>query len=135
MLLMHRMVAAGGVCSGFLVKEDVLVTAGQCCTEKNEKDLRIVFGFRMSDASNAVTRFSNECIYNGVEIIRKVYNPRGNLKDWDLIRLDRKVNDRPIVGMAEQPVTYEQPVYSIGHPPGLPMKVASGIVVRDPADL
>jgi hypothetical protein len=123
-------VAAGHLFSGFLVKEDVIATAGHCVDENNVTSTRIVFGFRMKDSAAAVTRVPNESIYKGVKIIRRYYNRMGNRSDWALVQLDRKVKGRQVVKFPGTEISTRQPVYVIGHPCGLPLKCAAGAEVR-----
>ncbi|NIM14496.1 MAG: trypsin-like serine protease [Candidatus Aminicenantes bacterium] len=123
-------VAAGHLFSGFLVKEDVIATAGHCVNENNVKSIRIVFGFRMKDAATAVTRVPNKDIYKGVKIIHRYHNRMGNGSDWALVQLDRNVKGRQVVKFPETEISTCQPVYVIGHPCGLPLKYSAGAEVR-----
>jgi hypothetical protein len=124
-------IAAGRLFTGFLVRDDVIATAGQCTNERNVKDLRIVFGFKMIDSSTPMTKVPNENVYKGVKIIDRVYNPNGNMSDWALVKLDRKVLEQSIAPLSRQDISVDQPLYVIGHPVGLPLKYAPGAWVRD----
>jgi hypothetical protein len=126
----HQPIAVGWLCTGFLVKEDVIATAAHCADENNVKDLRIVFGFIMSGPSTPVTQVPNKNIYKGVKIIHRVYNPLGNGSDWALVELDRKVVGKPVVKLFEKAIYRNQPVYIFGHPCGLPLKYSAGARVR-----
>ncbi len=123
-------VGAGHLFSGFLVRDDMIATAGHCVDEKNVTDIRILFGFRMKDASTSVTRVPNTDVYKGVRIIRRYYNRRGNGADWALVKLDRKVTGRRAVKLPGTVIFRRQPVYVLGHPCGLPLKYAAGAEVR-----
>jgi hypothetical protein len=127
-------ISAGRLCTGFLVKEDVIATAGHCADKKGVIELRIVFGFKMLGRSTPVTWISNENIYKGLKIIHRVYDPKGNGSDWALIKLDRKVEEHPLVKLSEKAIYLDQSVYILGHPCGLPLKYASGAQVRDITD-
>ncbi len=127
----HQQPAAAGLLyTGFLVKEDIIATAAHCTYERNVTDLRIVFGFKMSDPFNPVTRVSDENIYKGVEIIHRVYDRKGSGADWALVRLDRKVEGQEIAKLSKNSIFCGQPVYVIGHPNGLPLKYSAGARVR-----
>jgi hypothetical protein len=130
----NQPIAAGRLCTGFLVKEDVIATAGHCADEKNLTDLRIVFGFKMLGLSTPVTWIPNENIYKGLQIIHRIYDPKGSGSDWALIKLDRKVVGHLVVNLSKKPIYLTQPVYILGHPCGLPLKYASGAQVRDITD-
>jgi hypothetical protein len=130
----NQPIAAGRLCTGFLVKEDIIATAGHCAHEKNVTELRIVFGFKMLGLSTPVTWIPHENIYKGIKIIHRVYDPKGSGADWELIKLDRKVKDHPLVKLSEKAIYLNQPVYILGHPCGLPLKYASGAQVRGITD-
>lgn len=121
-------IGAGHMCTGILVGEDVVLTAAHFAKEKNAADLRFVFDFVMQDSITPITTVPNENIYKGVAILNRVHNPDN---DWALVKLDRKVLDRKIVSLSEQEVFYEQPVYVIGHPCGLPIKFSPGVYVDE----
>ncbi|UCH94637.1 MAG: trypsin-like peptidase domain-containing protein [Candidatus Aminicenantes bacterium] len=123
-------IAAGHLFTGFLVKEDVIATAGHCVDENNVTSTRIVFGFRMKNSAAAVTRVPDEDIYKGVKIIHRYHNRMGNGSDWALVQLDRKVKGRQVVKFPGTEISTRQPVYVIGHPCGLPLKYAAGAEVR-----
>ncbi len=127
----HQPIAAGRLCTGFLVKEDIIATAGHCANENNVKDLRIVFGFKMLGLSTPVTWIPNENIYKGVKIIRRVYNCTSNGSDWALVKLDRKIEGRAVAKLSKKSIFYDQPVYIIGYPVGLPLKYSPGASVGD----
>jgi len=123
-------VAAGRVCTGFLVKKNVIATAGHCACENTVTDLRIVFGYKMSNPYTPVTQVSNDNIYKGVKIIHKVLNREVNRSDWALVQLDREVEGQEVVMLSKDEIPCEQPVYVMGHPSGLPLKYAPGAKVR-----
>jgi hypothetical protein len=126
----NQPISAGRLCTGFLVKDDVIATAGHCADENNVTKLRFVFGFKMLGLSTPVTWIPHENIYKGVKIIHRVCDPKGKGPDWELIKLDRKVKDHPPVKLSEKPIYLDQPVYILGHPCGLPLKYTSGAQVR-----
>ncbi len=127
----HQPISAGWLCTGFLVGDDIIATAGHCANEKNVKKLRILFDYKMSPEGKPVTQVANQHIYKGMEIVAGVYSTKENGRDWALIRLDRKVRGRQAVRLSKQHLCYDQPVYVIGHPAGLPLKVAPGAQIRE----
>ena len=130
----NQPIAAGRLCTGFLVKNDVIATAGHCTDESSVAELRIVFGFHMLNPFTPVTRVPYMNIYKGAKIIHRVYDPKGKGPDWELIKLDRKVEGHPLVKLSEKPIVLDQPVYILGHPCGLPLKYSSGAQVRGITD-
>jgi hypothetical protein len=122
-------VAAGSICTGFLVKEDIIATAGHCVNEENVTDLRVVFGFRMVDSTEPVTQIPGEDIYRGVKIIGRACHPDEG--DWVLVQLDRKVKEQAVLKLAKNEVDDDQEIYVFGHPLGLPLKYSEGAYVVD----
>jgi len=126
-------VAAGRVCTGFLVKKDVIATAAHCVLGYALRDLCFVFGYKMLDPCTAVTQVPNENIYKGNKIIACAYLPMGmgnHRTDWALVQLDREVEGREAVTLSKDEIASEQPVYVMGYPSGLPLKYAPGAKVR-----
>ncbi len=122
-------VAAGKLCTGFLVADDVLATAGHCANEENLAGLRVVFGYKMLGCATPVTRVPDTYVYKATELIHRVYDPYGNGADWALVKLDRKVEGQTIAKLSEKDLFCETPVYVLGHPLGLPLKYAPNAYV------
>ncbi len=118
----HQPIVAGRLCTGFLIKPDVIATAGHCADEKNVKNLCFVFGYEMKQADYPVTQVPDRDIYHGVEILQRVYNPMGNGTDWALVKLDRNVSNRETLSLATTDIHPSQGVYVLGYPSGLPLK-------------
>jgi hypothetical protein len=121
----------GCFCSGFLVRPDVVATAGHCVEDKADlAQMRFVFGFRMKNADTVNTTFGEDDFYEGVEVIgRKLTDTR---TDWALVRLDRPVVGRsPVSFRTAGKISADQTLFVIGHPCGLPLKCADGARVRD----
>jgi trypsin-like peptidase len=120
-----------GFCSGFLVAPQVMATAGHCVeTSSDCGDTAFVFGFKMADATTPVLTFPAAQVYFCSGIIAS-YHP-DDLADWALIRLDRQVPDHaplPIRRLGK--IQNNQNIFVIGHPLGLPAKLADGAWVRD----
>ena len=123
----------GAFCSGFLVAPDVVVTAGHCVDPPNTPpvtDIRFVFGFRMKSATEPPGPIPNGEIYKGQKLLGKQLTQAG--LDWAVVRLDRRVTGhRPAPVRRRRRVGRDAPVHVIGHPVGLPAKLAGGAIVRD----
>jgi hypothetical protein len=120
----------GAFCSGFLVAPDIIATAGHCVNSSNVTNIRFVFGFRMLNASTAQTVISNTEIYRGVNLIGRQEVDDG--ADWALVRIDRPVLNHRIAQIRRTgKITDNQAVHVIGHPSGLPTKVAGNATVRN----
>lgn len=130
----NQPVTAGFTCTGVLVAPDVIATAAHFADEKNVKKLLFIFGYIMTDAVSPVTVFAEKDIYRGVGILgwkRDARGPESTGSDWTLVKLDRKVTGQKSATLSKRNLFYEQPVYTIGYPCGLPLKVAPGIVVQN----
>lgn len=127
----NQPIAAGSLCTGFLVTDDMIVTAAHFVEGRTVTNLRIVFGFKMLDSSTPAIQVSNDNIYKGVKIPQIVYRSRMEDRvDWALVKLDRKVVGQSIATLSRKKVFRGQPIYVIGHPVGLPMKYAPGASVE-----
>lgn len=125
----HQSVVAGSMCTGFLVKEDVIATAAHFANESNVKALRFVFGYQLEEPYAQVDKFSNKNIYKGVDIIGRFLNRSGTVSDWALVRLDRNVEGQRVASLSKKEIFCDQPIYVIGHPMGLALKYAPGACV------
>lgn len=116
------------VCTGFLVAPDVLVTAGHCVESVEDcENFNWVFGY-----TDGLTSVPKDSVYGCKEVIKqKLEETKFTIRDYAVIRLDRKVTGR-------SPLKYRKfgrPVigtdlYVIGHPSGLPLKITDGAQVK-----
>lgn len=113
-------------CSGFLAGENIIATAGHCVNSGNLPNVRFVFGFVMTDASNAVTLLNADQVYRGSAVLG--YQNSGDF-DYSVVQLDRVVTAPgacPLPIRREGTVPLGTNIGVIGHPSGLPMKIAFG---------
>lgn len=126
----------GGWCSGFLVGSDVIVTAGHCGeTESEIQGTSYVFGFRVeSEDDPGTTVFNKNQVYFGKELIAHELSDTG---DYAIVRVDRKIEApgaKPLPVRASGAIGLGQNIGVIGHPSGLPVKIAFGpntVIMRD----
>lgn len=124
-------IAAGRLCTGFLVEEDIIATAGHFADESNVTDLRIIFDYRMEAPDAPVIRTAENNIYKGVKIISRVKRSLSDGgSDWALVKLDREVEGQTTVMLSAGPAVPGQSIYVLGHPCGLPLKYAPGASVH-----
>ncbi|MCL3860432.1 trypsin-like peptidase domain-containing protein [Actinotalea sp. K2] len=117
-------------CSGFLAGPDVVVTAGHCIVPASFSDVRIVFGYQMLNATTAATRIAGTEIYRVSAVLGHSLGAGGN--DWAVVRLDRTVpNHSPLPVRTSGKIPDGETVHVIGHPSGLPKKIAGNARVRD----
>ena len=116
-------------CSGFfLVSEDLIITAGHCVP--NEFDCqrtRFVFDYAKTSPEQSQFSVPQSSVYKCDELIDSQRSP----KDFAVIRLNRPVQDRTPLNVRRQgQLTRGHQVMLIGHPMGLPSKIADGGFVQ-----
>ena len=120
-------------CSGFLVGPDLLVTAGHCVTsERDCENFKWVFDYNHKENDENLASFEvpSTSVYSCEKVISQDLD-RGTMNDFALIKLDRTVNDRtPLEYRKEGEVELNTSLVVIGHPSGLPTKIADGAWVR-----
>ncbi|MGD8406521.1 MAG: serine protease [Anaerolineales bacterium] len=121
---------APGYCTGFLVGEDILVTAGHCLEKVPCADTSIVFGFQM-ETVDSVAALTTENVFKCTGIIAQVLPTQDTqYLDYAIIKLDRPAAGRAALDYAiEDSLTAQNNVAVLGHPSGLPMKIASDAFV------
>lgn len=113
-------------CTGFMVDDDIIATAGHCFSAGNLGSVRFIFGFVMENATTPVLTVPAEQVYLGVEILGRAL--AGN-QDYSIIRVDRPIVAEgavPFKIRREGEVSAGALVGVIGHPAGLPLKLAFG---------
>ncbi|MBT4791167.1 MAG: trypsin-like serine protease [Halobacteriovoraceae bacterium] len=118
-------------CSGFLVGEDLLVTAGHCMQRQSDcNNNKWVFDYKIESKAKASISVSESSVYSCKKIINQVLN-NSNQDDFAIIQLDRKVTGRRVLDYRRSgKIKKNQDIVVIGHPTGLPTKIADGAVVR-----
>jgi V8-like Glu-specific endopeptidase len=114
-------------CSGFLVAPDVLVTAGHCVTNQYDcQNYSWVF-----DYVKGTEKISKKNVYKCKKIIsRKQTMGIFATKDYAVIKLDRIAENRtPLKFRKKGSVKTGDELVVIGHPSGLPLKIADGAEV------
>lgn len=115
-------------CTGFLIAPDVLITAGHCVeTEFQCRNSSWVFGFK-----EGVERLPHRDVYRCQEIITQGFSLLSFItKDYAMLKLDRPVEGRrPLPIRTSGRARIGDPLAVIGHPSGLPLKVADEASVR-----
>ena len=118
-------------CSGFLVDKNKIVTAGHCVTSlSNCKSNSWVFDYKVdySDQSKVIVKKSK--VYKCKSIISRSLDS-STQNDYALIELTEEVTDRkPLKFRKTGKAKVGDKLVVIGHPSGLPTKIADGATVR-----
>lgn len=119
------------VCTGFLIAPDVIATAGHCVAKSGDcRNYKWAFDFKIANPTDTSVFIPKNNVYNCKSIIATV-NSSSTKDDYAIIRLDRKVLDRaPLEIRKTGKIADNTAIILIGHPKGLPMKIAGGANVR-----
>jgi V8-like Glu-specific endopeptidase len=122
------------VCSGFLVGPDLLVTAGHCIQNQEDcNETSWVFDYKLQPKTNrADVMVGNDKVYKCKKVVEaKLFSDKdGTRIDYSLVKLDRAViGKKPLKFRTSSKVATNTDIVVIGHPSGLPQKVAAGAKV------
>jgi V8-like Glu-specific endopeptidase len=125
---------AAASCSGVLVTESLILTAGHCVSSSATCDDQVwVFGYAFTDPT-ATPLLEPDDIYGCRSIVARARYTDSAGRRWDhaLVELDRPVvaPRRPVELVAE-PLAGGDPLSVIGFPSGLPVKVDAHAEVAD----
>ena len=114
-------------CSGVLVGPDTIATAGHCMSGNACSRLRFVFGFRLDGANNVRSHVDADDVYRCSRVIA---SSTGSA-DYALVQLDRAVNGHDWLEVRSSgKVANNASLVLMGHPYGMPLKIAAGATVR-----
>lgn len=125
---------AAAFCSGSLVGEDLIMTAGHCITKLSDcSSTSFVFDYALKQAGTQARQVASSDVYKCVSIVKRKFEESGT--DYTLVKLDRKVSGRtPLKIRRSGSVQINDELAVIGHPAGLPTKVTVGGIVRGVSD-
>jgi hypothetical protein len=124
-------------CSGFLVKDDILVTAGHCYSGHMTNGCKThawVFDFAMENSNKInMNEIAKDNVYRCKKVLKVTFNQN---EDFAVIQLDRKVTGRkPLKYRKQGKVSDKSNLLVIGHPSMLPTKVSpGGTVINNEAE-
>jgi hypothetical protein len=122
---------SGAFCSGSLVGPDLLMTAGHCVPSAEAcSGIKFVFGFNIKKKGVLPNSVPASEVYGCGSLIRREQIDNG--QDYALVKLDRPVTGHKPLSINRGAISKGAKVFVIGHPAGLPTKVAGGATVRDP---
>lgn len=109
--------------TAFLVDPSIIVTAAHCIDENNINQYQFVFGFESLEDGSTRTIIENKNIYTATRILGR--RLEGSGIDWAVIQLNRPVLDiKPLECDFTGSSIIGDSIYCIGHPTGLPKKIA-----------
>ncbi len=117
-------------CSGFMVGSDLIATAGHCYSAASLSSIRFVFGFDMLAVDAPALLIPSEQVYQGVEVVGRLLS---GVYDYAIVRVDRPItapDARPFRIRREGTIGIGEEVGVIGHPSGLPKKIAFSSTTR-----
>jgi V8-like Glu-specific endopeptidase len=118
-------------CSGFLISENVMVTAGHCIKDAADcASYKWVFDYKVDAADQGKITVPQSSVYSCTKILARKLDNFGK-DDYAMFEIDRKVTDRrPLSFRKSGKVAKGDSLVVIGHPTGLPTKIADGANVR-----
>ncbi len=118
-------------CSGFLVGDKYLVTAGHCITSMSDcTGYRWVFDYKVDYSTQSQVTVPANSVYACKRIISRALEQASG-DDYALIELERSVNDRaPLAFRRQGQISVGEEILVIGHPTGLPTKITDQARVR-----
>jgi V8-like Glu-specific endopeptidase len=123
------------LCSGVLIDEALVLTAGHCASNVATcDDQRWVFGYALRAAEGLPVVVHDEDVYRcrSVAVSSRETSVNGRHWDYALVELDRPVSrPRRPAKLATGAVSIGDAMTVIGYPNGLPAKIASGALVLD----
>ncbi len=122
----------GAYCSGVLVGEDTVLTAGHCFKPDPRggpcEKVKMVFGYAVTSAGQMPSSFPEENVYSCKEVVEQKVDNKG--ADYALVKLDRPVSGRYPLAINRGNIGRTTELAVIGYPSGLPVKVATNGSVR-----
>lgn len=123
---------AAANCSGFLVGQDILVTAGHCINQVSDCENHVwVFDFANTTEEKSVFTFNRSQVYRCTKILSREKNPT-TMNDYAVLKLDRPVEGRRPLAIRTAGKPANDAVFTVlGHPTGLPLKITAAADMRD----
>ncbi len=117
---------SGAFCSGSLVGEDLVITAGHCIENQTDCDkTQFVFDYAITTEGEFPTSVPKDSVVGCQSIVAHKLEHSG--ADYAVVRLDRKITQRkPLRLNRVSDLKVGDRIGVIGHPSGLPTKVAFG---------
>ncbi|PKN56436.1 MAG: hypothetical protein CVU56_16230, partial [Deltaproteobacteria bacterium HGW-Deltaproteobacteria-14] len=123
--------ATSASCSGTLIDDQLLLTAGHCVTDLGDcADNAWVFDY-LYDADGVRAPITADAVYRCVDLVVASAHDTPSNVDVALVQLDRPVNRTPAAVAAVGPVAKGDPLILPGFPSGIPLKIDGGGLVAE----
>lgn len=131
--------------TAFLIGKQYALTAAHCVCIQNSHSIDrmkvdttfLVFGFQMVSSTQCRDFFEKRDVYRIMHVIMPSwgYQQTDSLVDWAIVQLDREVEGRlPLELDFSAEVNLNERVYMLGHPTGIPLKLARNAEVKKRGD-
>lgn len=122
--------SAAAFCSGFLVGPNLIATAGHCIKSALDcSETTFVFDYAYKTKSASLSSADEGNVYRCKSVVHTEANSTG--ADFAIVEIDRPVIGRiPVLLRQSGKLNVGDDLTVIGHPAGLPMKIADGAKVR-----
>ena len=116
--------------TAFLIAPNLIATAAHVIEKEQLHAFRFVFDFDVDENGESPSKLPVSAIYAPISVKQWEYSD--TKADWAIFELDRAVQDRaPLNLRREGRVSDQTELYVIGHPSGLPKKIAGNAQVRN----
>lgn len=119
-------------CTAFLVSPKHIVTAGHCISDHTCKNglYYWLFDYHMPETGEFALKRPKENFVSCKKVVKRIYS-RSTGQDYALLEIKKEVTDRaPLKFRREGNASVGDELVMIGHPSGLPTKVADGARVN-----
>ncbi|MFW5887882.1 MAG: trypsin-like serine peptidase [Bacteriovoracia bacterium] len=118
-------------CTGFLIDDDILVTAGHCIEDQADCETKAwIFDYRVENTWKGALWLPSENVFTCKRLLKRRLSDH-DMNDYALIQLDRSTRRKPLKFRRYGKVMPNAPLVVIGHPSGLPAKIAPRAEVRE----
>lgn len=119
-------------CSAVLIGKNKVLTGGNCISDHTcRNDLYYwTFGYYKKSKEQNFSELHKKNFYKCKEIVKRVYNPNSGTS-FTIFTLKKDVKDVEPVKISKKELTKEDELIMMGHPTGLPLKIADGAFAID----